>query len=89
MTRDPAMARRAGVPRDVLDIIDRPAEARSADELARLTGYFQQIVPSLASVRDDIAKLEASKPIGPKIPVLREVSPSERRTTHVLAKVTF
>jgi hypothetical protein len=89
VTRDPAMVRRAVVPKDVLDIIDRPAVARSADELARLSGYFQQIAPSLATVREEIAKLESSKPTGPKIPVLREVPPSERRPTRVLAKGNF
>ncbi|MBY0588401.1 DUF1553 domain-containing protein [bacterium] len=89
VSRDPSLTRRAGVPKDVLDIIDRPSAERSADELARLVSYYQQIAPSLVSVREAIARLEASKPVGPKLPIMRELAPGERRVTRVMAKGNF
>lgn len=89
VSRDSALPRRAGVPKDVLEIVDRLASERSADEENRLSGYFLQIAPALAGVREAIARLEGSKPVGPRLPVMRELPASERRTTHVLVKGNF
>ena len=81
---------RAGVPDRIKMILDKPEASRSAaeeDELARYyrTNFAEEFKP----VRDEIAKLEKSKPEIPTVPVMIELAANKTRETHILIKGNF
>jgi hypothetical protein len=88
-TSDARMLARSKVPAEVIAMIDRPTEKRSADEQSRLATHYRSVAPRLQSVRDEIAALEKSKPIGPKVPVLRPLASNDRRKTLLMVKGNF
>lgn len=86
VTNDPRVIERAAVPNDVLAILDTPPEKRTPEQSAKLAAYYRSQTPLLKPLRDEIAKLEQSRPKPPTVPVMQELPPNQRRTTHVLVK---
>lgn len=89
VSRDPAMLLRSKVPADVLAAIDVSSEKRSADDTAKLANYFRTISPLLDAVRQELAVAEKQVPAKPTVPVMQELAPNKRRTTHLLLKGNF
>lgn len=89
VTNDPNMIRRGAVPPEMLAIVDKPSDQRTSEESAKLANYYQTISPRLEPIRKQIAELEKSKPVGPTVPVLAELPPSQQRKSHVMVKGNF
>jgi hypothetical protein len=84
---------------------DRPDESPTlevpqpevAAEIARIDAQVAELKQQLAAaegeakkpLEEQIAKLEKSKPKQPTVPVMRELPPDKRRSTHVLIKGSF
>ncbi|HUG90761.1 MAG TPA: DUF1553 domain-containing protein [Planctomycetaceae bacterium] len=80
---------RSAVPAELLPVIDLEPDLRTAEEREQLAAHFRSIAPSLKPVRDEIARLETAKPEFPLLPVMQELPPDRRRTTHVMLKGNF
>ncbi len=87
--RDPKAEGRKQVPKDVLPLLDKPTEERSEAEQQRLKQHFRTVAPSLKPLRDELTGLESQRPKFPQVPILQELPPDKRRTTHVLVKGNF
>jgi len=85
-TTDRRLIQRAAVPAEVLAIVDRPVEQRTPEQSARLAQHYRTIAPALKPLRDEIARLEKSRPKAPTVPVMQELPAAQRRLTHVLVK---
>ncbi|MCA9011166.1 MAG: DUF1549 domain-containing protein, partial [Planctomycetaceae bacterium] len=84
---DDVAVERAGLPVDVLALVEKPRDARTEDEAGQLADYFRKnLAPELADVRQEFQKLKAEqdgmKPEA-SVPVLREVAADARRTTRL------
>jgi hypothetical protein len=88
-TDDPRMTRRAGLPAPVLAALDAPAGGRTAEQEALLASHYRTIAPALQPIRDEIAKLEKTRPPVPTLPVMVELPAGERRVTKLLNKGNF
>ena len=86
VTSDPSAVRRAQVPASVLAILDTPPDGRSAEGREALARHYRSIAPALQPVRDEIARLEKARPEIPTLPVMVELPPDKRRTTHLMLK---
>ncbi len=80
---------RKGIPKDVLAILDTPAEKRTKPQSEPLARYFHSIAPELKPVRDELAKLEKARPRPPTVPVMVELPAERRRVTRLLRKGNF
>jgi hypothetical protein len=80
---------RAGVPSDVIAIVNRPAKERTAEQQQRLAEYYRSIAPALQPLRDQIARLEKSRPAIPTLPVMQELPSGERRETRIMVRGDF
>ena len=89
ITSDRQAPLRAGVPSEILAIIDTAAAERRADQKQALARYYRGIAPELQPIRDEIARLERSKPKPPPVPVMVELEGDKRRVTHILNKGNF
>jgi hypothetical protein len=89
LSQDAKFAKRALVPPDVLIILDRPEDKRQQAERDKLAGYFRSITPLLKGIRDDIARLEKSRPAIANLPVMMELPSEKRRVTHLMKKGNF
>jgi hypothetical protein len=89
VSSDENLSRRAALPPEILQIIDLPAETRTAQQTEQLADYHRGIAPSLNPLREQIAALEKSGPSPPMIPVMRELPVEKRRTTHLMVKGNF
>jgi hypothetical protein len=72
-----------------LAILDRPDPERKPAERDTLARYFRSITPLLKKVRDEIAKLEKSRPAIPNLPVMQELPTEKHRVTHLMKKGNF
>jgi len=88
-TNDPQLLQRATVPAAVLAALDTPAAQRSKEQQDLLARHYRTLAPALQAVRDEMAKLEASRPKPATVPVMAELPPNQRRTTHILTKGNF
>lgn len=86
VTNDPRVLQRAAVPTDVLTIVDLPLEKRTPGQLAVLAKHYRTIAPATKALRDEIAKLEKSRPTAPTVPIMQELPANQRRTTHLMIK---
>jgi hypothetical protein len=86
VTNDARVLKRAAVPPAVLAILDTPAEKRTKEQQEALAKHYRTVAPSLQKVRDEVARLEKSRPAVPMLPVMVELPPGQRRKTHVLIK---
>lgn len=84
-----AFKERATVPAEVLALVDKSLDQRSAEEAARLAAYVRSIYPGLDTVREEIQRLEKSREKPPMVPVMRELAVEKRRTTRLLEKGSF
>jgi hypothetical protein len=89
VTADPRVPQRAALPAPVLAALDTPAVKRAKEQQEVLARHYRSIAPGLQSVRDEIARLEKSRPAVPTLPVMVELPPNQRRETHLLIKSNF
>jgi hypothetical protein len=82
-------AARKDLPKEVLAVLDTPAEKRTKQALEVVARHFRSIAPELKPLRDEIAALEKSKPAIPALPVMVELTGNSRRVTHLLRKGNF
>jgi len=82
-------AARKDVPKDILKVLDTPADKRTKPQLEALARHFRSIAPELKPVRDGIAALEKSRPPIPSLPVMVELLAGQRRVTRILRKGNF
>jgi hypothetical protein len=83
------LARRARVPGPVLAIVDLPVEQRNKKQKETLARHYRSIAPALQPIRDEVARLEKSKPAVPTVPVMVELAADKRRETRVMIKGSF
>ncbi len=89
VTEDDASARRGALPPEVVAAIETPADRRSKAEKEVLAAHYRTIAPELKPVRDEIARVEKSRPVPPTVPVMVELSASQKRETHLFEKGNF
>jgi hypothetical protein len=89
VTADPRAARRAELPEPILALLDTPAGRRTPEQGEALARHYRSIAPALQAIRDEIARLETSRPEVPTVPVMEELPPAARRATRVLLKGNF
>jgi hypothetical protein len=89
VTADPRAGSRSALPATVVAAIDTPAECRSAAQRDELARQYRLVAPALKPVRDEIARLEKSRPKLPTLPVMAELPKDKRRESHVLLKSNF
>ncbi len=80
---------RKHVPQEVLKIVATPVKQRSQAETEQLAAYFRSIAPELKPLREEIARLEKSKPELPTVPVMVELPRGKQRVTKLLRKGNF
>jgi hypothetical protein len=88
-TADRHVKDRAAVPAEVLALVEMPVETRTPEQQKRLIDYYHSIAPALRPLRDQVAKLEKSRPAIPTLPVMRELPAGERRQTRVMVRGDF
>ena len=88
-TRDRSSTRWADVPAAVLAILGTHADDRTAEQREALARHYRSIAPALKPVRDEIARLEKTRPTIPALPVMSELPADTRRETHLLNKGNF
>jgi hypothetical protein len=89
LVEDVTFAKRAGVPAEMRAIVDRPDAQRKPAEREALSRYYRSISPLLKDVRDEIAKLEKSRPAITNLPVMEELPADKHRVTHLMKKGNF
>ena len=89
ITSDKNVLNRLKVPAEILAIVDTPADKRAAEQAQALVSHYRSIAPLLKNLRDDIAKLEKSKPAMPTISVMQELASDKRRPSYVMVKGNF
>ncbi|MCH7685841.1 MAG: DUF1553 domain-containing protein [Planctomycetes bacterium] len=80
---------RSTLSKDILAIIDTPADKRTEAQRNQLAAHYRSIAPLLNPLRNQIAKLEKSRPKFPTVPVMQELPPDKRRKTHIMVKGNF
>jgi mono/diheme cytochrome c family protein len=88
-TADPHAGPRASVPAPILAVLDLPAEGRSQEQQETLARHYRSIAPLLQPIRDEIAKLDKSRPAIATLPVMVELPADKRRQTQILIKGNF
>jgi hypothetical protein len=89
VTNDPKMPKRAAVPADILTVLDLPDPQRTPAQRDQLANYYRSITPLLQGVRDELAKLEKSRPKITNLPVMVELPADKKRVTHLMNKGNF
>jgi hypothetical protein len=91
-TDDARAAEQAGYPADVIAALATARDARTAEQLARLTAFYLTIAPALAKDRQQLAtvqqQLAEQKPYT-TVPVLRELASDQRRETRLQHRGNF
>lgn len=88
-TTDARLSKRLKAPEQILAIVDRPTDQRSSAQSETLAKHYRSIAPGLQSIRDQIARLEKSRPEIPTVPVLKELTGDQKRVTKLLNKGNF
>ncbi len=88
-TTDAGVQRRLAVPTEMLAIVDTAAALRTGEQLAKLAAYYKSIAPALQATRDEIAKLEKSRPAAATLPVMVELAADKHRKTFIMMKGNF
>lgn len=89
VTSEKNVRRRLSIPPDVLAAVDQPSDQRTAEQREKIAAHYRTVAPLLKPVRDEIARLEKSRPEFPTVPVMQELPPDKRRKTHVMLKGNF
>ncbi len=91
VTTDPRVASVVRLPAEVRAILAVPESSRTAAQRAVLDEHYRSIAPQLAELRRTLAKrrqaLAGIKP--PTTPIMRELPPDQRRTTHIHERGNF
>ncbi|MFO0907461.1 MAG: DUF1549 domain-containing protein [Isosphaeraceae bacterium] len=88
-TDSAGVLRRSGVPEPVLAAVDTPPPSRTKAQTEAIAAYYKTIAPALQKVRDEIARLEKSRPAAPTLPVMVELPAEKRRESKILIKGNF
>ncbi|HKI36588.1 MAG TPA: DUF1553 domain-containing protein, partial [Gemmataceae bacterium] len=89
VTNDARVLQRSAVPAALLAIIDTPAEKRTLEQQASLAAHYRTVAPATKTLRDEIARLEKSRPVPVMLPVMVELPPERHRATNVMVKGNF
>lgn len=89
VSNDPKASLRAGLPAPILATLDIPREKRSAEQTEAIAKHYRSIAPSLQPTRDEVARLEKSRPAIPTVPVMEELPAEKKRETRILTKGNF
>ncbi|MFT3879724.1 MAG: DUF1553 domain-containing protein [Gemmatales bacterium] len=89
VTNDPKLAVRSALPVATLMILDQPVEKRTPEQQSQLAAYYRTIAPLLKPLRDQIVKLDKSRPVISSLPVMVELQTKDRRTTKIMKKGNF
>lgn len=89
VTSDTKLALRSALPAATLNVLELPTEKRSAEQAAQLASYYRTIAPLLKPLRDQIAKLDKSRPSISSLPVMVELPAKDRRITKIMKKGNF
>jgi mono/diheme cytochrome c family protein len=89
VTDDSKMPKRAAVPQEILSFLDLPEKERKPAEREKLTRHFRSITPLLQGTRNEIARLEKSRPAVTNLPVMMELPSEKKRVTHLFRKGNF
>jgi hypothetical protein len=76
-------------PRAILAIVNTLAEKRTPAQQTQLAKHYRSVAPATKSLRDEIARLEKSRPKPVDLPVMVELPPARHRTTNVMIKGNF
>ncbi|MFO0950026.1 MAG: DUF1553 domain-containing protein [Isosphaeraceae bacterium] len=88
-TTDPRALARSVEPASALAVVDTPADRRSPAQRDELARHFRTRAASLKPARDEIARLEKSRPKPATLPVMVELPKEKRRESRVLIKSNF
>ncbi len=86
---DPRLTQRLMVPAAVRAVLDVPADKRTPEQREQLGAHFRTIAPALKMLRDEVARLEKSRPQSTMLPVMQELPANQRRKTRVMVKGDF
>ncbi|HEV3165231.1 MAG TPA: DUF1553 domain-containing protein [Isosphaeraceae bacterium] len=89
VTNDPNLSKRAEQPPAIIAIIDTPDDRRTLEQRDALARHYRSIAPALQGLRDEVKRLESSRPSVPTLPVMVELPADKRRETHLLNKGNF
>lgn len=89
VTSDPTLLERSAIPGPVLSLLNLPTEKRTQVQTDEIARYYRSIAPLLKPQRDEIAKLEKSRPRITNLPVMTELSAAKRRQTKLMHKGNF
>lgn len=88
-TTDSKLEPRLKVADDLLAIVDTKPENRTPAQQTKLAAYYRTIAPGLKPTRDQIAKLQKSKPVYPQLPIMQELPTDKQRKTHIMVRGSF
>ncbi|QDU10440.1 DUF1553 domain-containing protein [Gimesia aquarii] len=88
-TTEAKLEPRLKVPNDILAIVDTKPEDRQPAQQKKLATYYRSISPALKSTRDQIAKLQKSKPVYPQLPIMQELPTDKQRETRIMVRGSF
>jgi hypothetical protein len=90
-TDDGAPQPSLGIPKNVVDLVKKPAAQRTAAQQQQVWNYFSTVAPELRTRREQLAKLKselsAVKPTA--TPILRELAQAKRRVTRLHNRGNF
>ena len=89
VTNDARVLQRSAVPAAILAIVDTPAEKRTKEQQETLARHYRTMAPATKAMRDEIARLEKSRPMPVMLPVMVELPPERHRQTNVMVKGNF
>ncbi len=91
VTDDPALSKRATLRPDILKIIDRQEKQRNDKDKKILAIYFRDFAPSLAKLRNELAKVkkEKDKINPPMVPVITQLPDGKYRETRIQVRGNF
>lgn len=87
LTTKIATAQEAVVPAEIFDLIETPAEKRTAEQQNRLTEHYKGTAPQLQPLRDELASLKKAKAeLDSRIPITLVTETVAPRTIRVLPR---
>ncbi|HQR09264.1 MAG TPA: DUF1553 domain-containing protein [Gemmatales bacterium] len=89
VTNDTKLAARSALPEATLTVLDLPTKKRTVEQQQQLASYYRTIAPLLKPLRDQIAKLDKSRPAISSLPVMVELPAKDRRITKIMKKGNF
>lgn len=91
-TDDTSIARRVETPAHIVSLLKQPSDTRSERQLTEIREYYLTVSPRLNALRAELESLNtqlASMKANTTVPVMRELSQENRRTTHIQRRGNF